>query len=704
MGTDQPQVRAPAGQPGLEWTEPWLAWLDLVVHREILRLRGRYQLSADELRGLYISDAQVDAVLTEHFAAHGQPVSVNDWDTRADQLLDAALDVNGAAFLHAAGSTFGLGREQVAVLFVAFSVEVDTKYSLLFGYLNDDVTRRLPTVDLAQRLTGAGVAEFEPMGALLQPGLLHIVPAGEASAWRSAGLALAPSLRSFLLGASPDVLDAPEPAPSEEAERVAAALRADLVQTVVLECAPGGEPERLAVALSRAAGRTVVPSPQHPGAHDADTDLDQLLLTARLHGLAVYFPPTYFGLAGDDAPNPDDLRRLGRTLEHPVLKLIGTAQSGRHRSLFVQADHEVVRSTPGSPGTRRDQWDLELAAVGLTATPDTVNAIAHLFVLHSGQIRRAAAAARRHAPDGARSITLPRLAEQARAQSSSALAGLAQKVETSYSWSDLVLPNSTLAHLQQLAAAIRQRALVFDTWGFARLSAGSHSLRALFAGASGTGKTLAASVIANELGLPLYRIDLAAVVSKYIGETEKNLDRIFEAAEGSNAVLFFDEADALFGKRSEVKEAHDRYANIEVAYLLQRVESYDGVMMLASNLAVNLDEAFSRRLHFQVDFPIPDVAGRERLWRLLIPPEAPVDDDLDVAFLARRFPLTGGEVRNVALHAAFIAAEESTPIGMAHAIRALGRERTRQGRLPSKSEFQQYVELARLDGGPAEKG
>ena len=171
----------------------------------------------------------------------------------------------------------------------------------------------------------------------------------------------------------------------------------------------------------------------------------------------------------------------------------------------------------------------------------------------------------------------------------------------------------------------------------------------MFSGASGTGKTMSAAVVARELGLDLFRIDLSAVVSKYIGETEKNLERIFKAAEGSNAILFFDEADALFGKRSEVKDAHDRYANIEVAYLLQRMETYDGVLILATNLAKHIDEAFSRRIHVEIDFPLPDEVQRERLWRLLIPHAAPTAADVDYEFLARQFPLTGGEIRNVAL-------------------------------------------------------
>ena len=232
-----------------------------------------------------------------------------------------------------------------------------------------------------------------------------------------------------------------------------------------------------------------------------------------------------------------------------------------------------------------------------------------------------------------------------------------------------MLPDPTLRRLHEFAAAIRSREQVFRSWAFVRAAGGSASLRAMFSGASGTGKTMSAAVVARELGLDLFRIDLSAVVSKYIGETEKNLERIFKAAEGSNAILFFDEADALFGKRSEVKDAHDRYANIEVAYLLQRMETYDGVLILATNLAKHIDEAFSRRIHVEIDFPLPDAVQRERLWRLLIPSAAPTAADVDYEFLARQFPLTGGEIRNVALAAGFLAAYEERDIEMTHLVR-----------------------------------
>jgi SpoVK/Ycf46/Vps4 family AAA+-type ATPase len=198
---------------------------------------------------------------------------------------------------------------------------------------------------------------------------------------------------------------------------------------------------------------------------------------------------------------------------------------------------------------------------------------------------------------------------------------------------------------------------------------------------------MAAGVIAGDLGLDLFRVDLATVVSKYVGETEQNLDRIFAAAEGSNAVLLFDEADALFGKRSEVKDAHDRYANIEVAYLLQRMEAYAGAVILATNLRANMDDAFLRRLDVLVEFPFPEAADRRRLWRGLVPPEAPVDGGVDLDVLADRFRLTGGSIRNCSVTAAFLAADEGSTITMQHLQRAIAQELRKHGRLTLDADF-----------------
>ncbi|HEY9852399.1 MAG TPA: ATP-binding protein [Leptolyngbyaceae cyanobacterium] len=261
-----------------------------------------------------------------------------------------------------------------------------------------------------------------------------------------------------------------------------------------------------------------------------------------------------------------------------------------------------------------------------------------------------------------------RLWNACRVQARSRLENLAQRIESTATWEDLVLPEPQRQLLQDMAASVRQRAKVYENWGFARKDRRGLGISALFSGASGTGKTMAAEVLANELQLELYRIDLSAVVSKYIGETEKNLRRVFDAAETGGAILLFDEADALFGKRSEVKDSHDRYANIEVSYLLQRMEAYRGLAILTTNLKSALDTAFLRRIRFVVQFPFPDVAQRQEIWRRIFPIDTPTEG-LDLDKLAR-LNVAGGNIRNIALNAAFLAADTGKPVQMRHLLRA----------------------------------
>jgi hypothetical protein len=260
------------------------------------------------------------------------------------------------------------------------------------------------------------------------------------------------------------------------------------------------------------------------------------------------------------------------------------------------------------------------------------------------------------------------------------LAALAHKFVFPYGWDDLVLPPDQYEQLREICTRASHRDLVYNRWGFGRKLAHGRGLHVLFSGPPGTGKTMAAAIIANELDLDLYRIDLAQVVSKYIGETEKNLERVFVAAEHSGAVLFFDEADALFGKRSDVKDAHDRYANIEISYLLQRMEEYDGLAILATNVRQHLDEAFLRRLQVSVEFPFPDEEHRRRIWATLFPAEAPLGPDVDFDLLARELKLAGGNLKNIALAAAFYAAAKGTTINLAHLARAALREHEKLGR------------------------
>jgi hypothetical protein len=344
-------------------------------------------------------------------------------------------------------------------------------------------------------------------------------------------------------------------------------------------------------------------------------------------------------------------------------------------------DRAVLRHTVRPPafGERAAAWR---ALTGL----DDVTDVSAKFRLSIAQIEEAAQVALAHGRD---------LEAGAREASSSRLGTLATRLKPTYSWDDLVVPDRQLDALHSISAYLRHRDQVLTDWGYARRVAKAQGLKILFAGESGTGKTMAAQVLAADLGLDIFQVDLATIVSKYIGETEKNLARIFAAAEGSNAILFFDEADAMFGKRSEVSDAKDRYANLEVAYLLQRMEGYAGAVILATNFRRNLDDAFLRRLDFVIDFPFPERDDRERLWRGMVPAEAPLAPDVDFGLLAARFKLSGGGIRNCTLAAAFLAAEEGAEIDMAHLVRAVAVEYGKLGRLTIDADFDGFRELIR---------
>jgi SpoVK/Ycf46/Vps4 family AAA+-type ATPase len=313
-------------------------------------------------------------------------------------------------------------------------------------------------------------------------------------------------------------------------------------------------------------------------------------------------------------------------------------------------------------------------------------------------VRQAGSISRLREP-GASGPSLPDMFNAGRELTAPRLGRFAMHVVPRYSWNDLVLPVEKQDQLRRLANWVRYRHRVHEEWGFGRKLTRGKGLNVLFTGPSGTGKTMAAEVLAGELELDLYQIDLSSVVSKFIGETESNLAVIFDEAEDSQAILFFDEADALFGKRTEVKDAHDRYANIEVNFLLQRVEQYQGVVILASNLQRNLDDAFLRRMYDVVEFLFPDAALRERMWRNHLPPEAARAPDIDFAFLASQFKVTGGSIKNIVLDAAFRAAAGGRPIGMTHLMLATKAELQKQGKLPTKADFGRYYDLVMAKPG-----
>jgi hypothetical protein len=356
-----------------------------------------------------------------------------------------------------------------------------------------------------------------------------------------------------------------------------------------------------------------------------------------------------------------DVGRVGAFLERLQVPVAVEVREG---SAAEQLPGMHIHVPPLGARDRKGMWMESLGDASSTVNGN-LDRVAECFDLDASTIRLASDLVRMSAREGDVSREVWRTC---RTLSRRSLDGLAQRVEIKAAWDDLVLPDLQIETLRQIVAHVRQRSVVHGEWGFAERYARGLGVTALFAGASGTGKTMSAEVIAAELDLDLYQIDLAGVVSKYIGETEKNLRRIFDAAEDGGAVLLFDEADAIFGKRSEVKDSHDRYANLEVSYLLQRMEMYRGLAILTTNMKQALDTAFLRRIRFIVQFPFPGPEERRRIWERVFPLAAPVGA-VDYA-MASKLNVPGGVIRNIATHAAFLAADQGTPIGMSHILSA----------------------------------
>jgi hypothetical protein len=696
-----------------------LKWLDLLIHREILRLRAVYQLSLDEFRGLYVSDKQVDALVRE----------TNSGAVDLSRLTLAAARARASRGAHSSATSpfavlshqFGLSMLEQDILLVVLAPEIESKYETLYAYLNNDVGKKAPTPDLVARLLCDGEsskldvrAALMGDAALLSHGLLRWLPGSERHASVNAGLAIHDALPGFLLGLG----FRDQSGACELQTRTQLATQCDGIDQVLrnrlqrtarawsrgLGAAPiwilHGRDETLRSSAAATLCRMLdldlltLDLSALPRRHeDLAAALHDALLRQRLVGAALRLAgiDKFYDAEGRLAPEAPAILRMLPRGQRPVFI---DCETSRQFAEVLRDTHVIsIRVAELDRDGRAIAWHRALAGRHVAALPHAVEVVADGFALTSEQIRRAAQAIADDHDEEPSEVSAAQLATAARACSDQSIARVAQRLDLPFEWNDLVLPPVTLRRLRDIVHAIRDRRLVFGEWGFSR-RAGGFGLRILFAGPSGTGKTMAAAAIARELEVDIYRIDISQTVSKYIGETEKNLDKIFHAAIYSNAILFFDEADALFGKRSEVNDAHDRYSNIETAYLLQKIEEYQGVVFLATNLSGNIDSAFSRRLNFVLDFPLPDKRDRERLWRLMLSAGAPVADDVDFAFLAAQFPLTGGDIRNVTLDAAFLAAQGSErSVTMKNLIVALGRQVIKQGRAPSPAEFKQHHEL-----------
>ncbi|GLW89993.1 ATP-binding protein [Actinokineospora globicatena] len=594
--------------------------------------------------------------------------------TQADALrvLDVPVELEpraqvGHGRMAAMAAGFGLSDVDLDLLLVAVAPDVDGRFERLYGYLNDDITRRRATVGLALRLCGlphAGLGRFRlaPTAPLVAGGLVEI---GEASAPAlSRTLRVPDRVVAHLLGAE-DSTWAPETCtadPGPFAKRVCAATAAGPVHLHDTT----GEAHQLAI---EALGTAIVVDPA------TLTDVVPLVREARLRNAGIVVGPFHEA--------PDGLERLLATAHEVPLIL--------HSALTWDASWSprTVLSipVPHSPGNHPDTWSNAITkATGAPANPDIMAAVG-VYRVGAAQVERIVSVAARHATLDGLPLNVEHVRAGVRATNGSGLRRLARRIIPSVTWDDLVLPDTTLAQLTELAQRARLRDRVLGEWRMRPGGGRGHGVVALFAGESGTGKTMSAEVVAAAIGMDLYVVNLATVVDKYLGETEKNLERIFTEAERVQGVLLFDEADAVFGKRSKISDARDRYANLESAYLLSRLESFGGVAVLTTNLRSNVDDAFTRRLDVIAEFALPDAVQRAALWDRCLGTAMPRSDDLDIARCAQSFELTGGSIRACAISAAYAAAAEDRPVTMADLVAAVRQEYRKLGRLVDDAEL-----------------
>ena len=538
------------------------------------------------------------------------------------------------------------------VLALLCAVELDPRRERLVGYLNDDVTlRRLTPWTLRQVFAPdeGHVLAVGPGGRLRQAGLLG--PPAEGP-WAAAPVAVAPAVMWWLVGeraSDPDLPAGVEILAASD-EKVAPSTARRAGRQLLAVASSVDRLRRLeAVRDALGGGSCLVLSPPEDSA-----GWDAVVRRATLEGI-----PVVLDVASELSSTARDRVESTSHLPWGITSVTDLPLAELPRRAWVAA-------SVGSPRATAEEW---AALFGHVEMPP--------HRLSADQLRLVGVATEALGGDVPGAI---------RRLAAGHFDAAADRIRPTRTWEDLVLDPERTDQVREVARRCRYRETVYGDWGFAHEP--SAGVVALFAGPSGTGKTLAAEVIAADLGVDLYKIDLANLVSKFIGETEKNLARVFDAAEAADVALFFDEADALMGKRSAVSDAHDRYANIEVAYLLQRLERYEGLAVLATNLANNIDSAFVRRFHVVVEFPVPGPAERRRIWERCLPPMAPLSPDVDLARLADEVEISGGTIRNAALGAAFLAADGGHPIGMDTLVRAIQREMHKIGRLVTASDLE----------------
>jgi hypothetical protein len=590
----------------------------------------------------------------------------------------ASFAAESPAALELVTAMFSLSAFERGLLLLAAGIELDPEVASLCAAAQGDPSRLYPTFSLAlAMIPNAHWSALAPTGALRHWRLIEVAADAPLTAAR---LRIDERIMHFLAGVSHlderlNALVRPlDPTAPGELCASHAAIAARIAATwtagpgaapVVQLCGDWLDCWPIATAAAATLGvrAAVLDAESIPSsANELEATLRLLKREGHLSGVGLFLIQTdeSEAPAGEPRAPAAVVTRLAERLDAFVILCERERRGIGHRpSVAFDVAHPLVQE-------QRDAW---LSALD-TADPPTIDAVCAQFDLPIATIRSIATEATAGA--ATEGIAADGLWDRCRARLRARLDQLAQRIGSVNSWGDLVLPEAEIGVLMMIGAQLRQRVTVYHRWGFGAKGPRGLGITALFTGQSGTGKTMAAEVLANEMRLDLYRIDLSMVVSKYIGETEKNLRRVFDAAEESGAILLFDEADALFGKRSEVKDSHDRYANIEVSYLLQRMEAYRGLAILTTNMRSALDPAFLRRLRFIVQFPFPDEPERAAIWARVFPPTTPTQG-LDPAKLAK-LRIAGGNIRNIAMTAAFLAADVGEPVRMTHLLAATRHE------------------------------
>lgn len=703
--------------------------IDLLIHSYIRKFKAELQDGPGDYQGLFITEKEIDHILHNSLfeSEINSPSNLEIQEIEEIETLTHKINIkniesikNGQALrLPLLSDIFHLNSFEIDVLLICLVSELKLPYEQIYSYLQNDLTKKRPTVDLVIKLLCQSVEEkikarmnFSPSSPLLVNHLIHLSnnENEEHSSLLSRSIKVDERIISFLLEfdeIDPRIknfstimnslrtikdLSLPE---NDTAliDKIKWYFQTNNPQIFFLAGPYGTGKKTVAEIVSNEFDMPLLIVDSKVLLENGSYEmLDLVFREALLQKASIYFEG-FDAVVKDANTKVSPLNIIKKMDQYPYWIFLSGGQSWEPPCVFNNHGFISLDLPLPEAKNRKMLWDAFLDGYDLSGDVD-LNEISGKFKFSAGQIKDAIFTAGQVAKsrgDDDQAISLSDLYRGCKAQSNQKLSSMAKKIEPRYTWEEIILPNDVKEQLREISSHVKYRETVYSDWGFDRKLSLGKGLNIFFSGTSGTGKTMAAEIIAKEVGLDLYKIDLSSLVSKYIGETEKNLNKIFKEAETSNAILFFDEADAIFGKRSEIKDSHDRYANIEVNYLLQKMEEHEGIVILASNYKKNIDDAFLRRLHFAIEFPFPNETLRKKIWKNIFPKETPVNDDIDFGFLAN-FKITGGNIKNIVLAATFLAAEGSRIVKMEYIIKATKREFQKMGKLCTQKEFGEYYE------------